>query len=144
MITSEPNSPTALAKASVTPERTPGRMFGRITRRKVATSEAPSDLDASSISRSSSCSTGWTVRTTTSGRKVVTRARDRADPSLSLCTRTRRGATATAASTSDATDLPLDLGHEALARVEEVLLPLRPTAEAELVDRELAGTNREL
>ena len=30
MITSDPNSPTAFAKASATPERIPGRMFGRI------------------------------------------------------------------------------------------------------------------
>src|SRR5439155_11406312 len=82
--------------------------------------------------------------TTTSVRKVVTRPRDRAAPALSLCARIRRGAAATATSTSDATDLPLDLGHESLARVEEVLLHLRPAAEAELVDRELAGTNREL
>ena len=34
MITSDPISPTARAKASATPERIPGRMFGRMTRRK--------------------------------------------------------------------------------------------------------------
>ena len=43
MITSEPNSPTAFANASATPERIPGRMFGKTTRRKVCSSEAPSD-----------------------------------------------------------------------------------------------------
>ena len=37
MITSEPNSPTAFANASATPERIPGRMFGRTIRRKVVT-----------------------------------------------------------------------------------------------------------
>ena len=35
MITSEPNSPTAFANASATPERIPGRMFGKTIRRKV-------------------------------------------------------------------------------------------------------------
>ena len=35
MITSEPNSPTAFANASATPERIPGRMFGRMTRTNV-------------------------------------------------------------------------------------------------------------
>ena len=58
MITSEPNSPTALAKASATPERIPGRMFGKTTRLKVWNSVAPSDLAACSISWSSSSSTG--------------------------------------------------------------------------------------
>ena len=35
MITSAPNSPTAFANASATPDRIPGRMFGKTTRRKV-------------------------------------------------------------------------------------------------------------
>ncbi len=43
MITSEPNSPTAFANASATPDRIPGRMFGKTTRRKVCSSEAPSE-----------------------------------------------------------------------------------------------------
>ena len=64
MITSAPNSPTAFAKASATPERIPGRMFGRTMRRKVVASDAPSECAACSSSGSSSCSTGWTVRTT--------------------------------------------------------------------------------
>ena len=51
MITSEPISPTARAKASATPERIPGRMFGRTTRRKTVTSDAPSERAACSISR---------------------------------------------------------------------------------------------
>src|SRR5206468_2306340 len=81
--------------------------------------------------------------TTTTVKNVVTTPRDRAAPALSLCARTRRGA-ATATSTSDATHLPLDLGHQALARVEEVLLHLRPAAEPELVDRELPRPDGEL
>ena len=44
MITSEPNSPTAFANASATPERIPGRMFGRTTRRNVVALDAPSEL----------------------------------------------------------------------------------------------------
>ncbi len=64
MITSEPISPTALANASAKPERIPGRMFGKITRRNVVSDEAPSEAAASSISRSSSTRTGCTVRTT--------------------------------------------------------------------------------
>ena len=43
MITSEPNSPTAFANASATPERIPGGMFGRTTRRNVCSCEAPSE-----------------------------------------------------------------------------------------------------
>jgi hypothetical protein len=39
-------------------------MFGKTTRRKVCSELAPSDFAASSTSASSSCSTGWTVRTT--------------------------------------------------------------------------------
>ena len=64
MSTSAPISPTARAKASATPERMPGRMFGRTMLRKTRSSLAPSERAASSISRSSSSSTGCTVRTT--------------------------------------------------------------------------------
>jgi hypothetical protein len=41
-----------------------GIRLGSTTRRKVVNDEAPSERDASSTSRSSSASTGWTVRTT--------------------------------------------------------------------------------
>ena len=64
MITSDPTSPIAFANASATPERIPGRMFGRTMLRNVLGSDAPSERDASSISRSSSVRTGCTVRTT--------------------------------------------------------------------------------
>ena len=64
MMTSEPNSPTAFAKARAIPERMPGRMFGRTMRRKFFHSDAPRDLAACSISTSSSWRTGCTVRTT--------------------------------------------------------------------------------
>ncbi len=64
MSTTEPNSPTARANARATPERIAGSRFGKTTRRKMAKRFAPSDAAASSISRSSSFSTGWTVRTT--------------------------------------------------------------------------------
>ncbi len=50
MITSEPNSPTAFANASATPERIPGSTFGKTTRRKVCQFYAPSDFAACSIS----------------------------------------------------------------------------------------------
>ena len=59
-----PNSPTARAKASATPERMAGTRFGRITRRKIVKPPAPREAAASSISRSSSCTTGCTERTT--------------------------------------------------------------------------------
>ena len=62
--TTEPNSPTARANASATPERIPGSRFGNTIRRNVASRPAPSDEAASSISVSSSSSTGCTVRTT--------------------------------------------------------------------------------
>ena len=50
MITRAPISPTARANARATPERMPGRMLGSTTRRKIVSSEAPSDRAASSIS----------------------------------------------------------------------------------------------
>ena len=64
MITSDPNSPTAFANASATPERIPGRMLGKTTRRNVVSCDAPSECAACSTSGSSSSSTGCTVRTT--------------------------------------------------------------------------------
>src|SRR5581483_2991011 len=64
MITSAPISPTARANARVTPERMPGRIVGSTIRRNTVRLPAPSDRAASSISVSSSCSTGCTVRTT--------------------------------------------------------------------------------
>src|SRR6266545_3034626 len=67
--TTAPNSPTARAKASATPERIAGSRFGKMMRRKIAKRDAPSDAAASSISRSSSSSTGCTVRTA-NGRSI--------------------------------------------------------------------------
>src|SRR6266516_1414856 len=64
MMTSAPNSPIALASASAIPERTPGKMLGKITRLNEVRPEAPSERAASSASGSSSCRTGCTVRTT--------------------------------------------------------------------------------
>src|SRR6476469_8031123 len=46
------------------PDRMAGTRLGRTTRRKVVVEDAPSEAAASSISRSSSCTTGWTERTT--------------------------------------------------------------------------------
>jgi len=62
--TSEPNSPTARAKLSATPEMIAGARLGRTTRRSTVSGLAPSDSAASSIETSSSCSTGCTERTT--------------------------------------------------------------------------------
>src|SRR5205085_5979073 len=79
MITSAPIAPTAGANASVTTERSPGRIVGRTMRLKTVRSAAPSERAASSISLSSSCSTGCTVRTTNgsvtnrSARKIAVR-----------------------------------------------------------------------
>src|SRR6187200_243865 len=64
MRTTEPNSPTARAKLIAAPERIAGTRFGSTMRRKIVRSPAPSDAAASSISRSSSMTTGWTERTT--------------------------------------------------------------------------------
>ena len=64
MSTSEPNSPTARAKASPPPAMIAGARFGRMMRRNTVARLAPSDSAACSISRSSSSSTGWTARTT--------------------------------------------------------------------------------
>ena len=54
----------ARAKASAMPERIAGRRFGRTIRRKTVWPRAPSEAAASSISRSSSSSTGCTLRIT--------------------------------------------------------------------------------
>ena len=62
--TSEPYSLIARAKASAAPAAIAGTSEGRITRRNVVSRLAPSDAAASSTSRSSVSSTGWTVRTT--------------------------------------------------------------------------------
>ena len=62
--TTEPNSPTARANASAAPESIAGVRFGRTIRRNTVQLEAPSEIAASSISRSSSISTGCTERTT--------------------------------------------------------------------------------
>jgi hypothetical protein len=62
--TTEPNSPTARAKASAAPEMIAGTRFGSTIRRNTVSDPAPSDTAASSISRSSSISTGCTARTT--------------------------------------------------------------------------------
>ena len=64
MSTTAPNSPTARANASATPERIAGSRFGKMIRRKIGERRAPSEAAASSISRSSSSSTGCTARTT--------------------------------------------------------------------------------
>ena len=62
--TTEPNSPTARANASAAPETIAGTRLGRMIRANVCRALAPSDAAASSISRSSSSSTGWTERMT--------------------------------------------------------------------------------
>ena len=59
-----PNSPIARPNPSAAPDRIAGRRFGSTIRRKVVNELAPSDVAASSISRSSSSSTGWTARVT--------------------------------------------------------------------------------
>ncbi len=64
MRTTDPNSPTARANASAAPETIAPVRFGNTIRRKTASEPAPSDAAASSISRSSASSTGWTARTT--------------------------------------------------------------------------------
>ena len=62
--TSEPNSPTARAKLSATPERIAGARLGSTIRRRIVPGRAPNEAAASSIARSSSSSTGCTERTT--------------------------------------------------------------------------------
>ena len=63
MRTTEPNSPTARAKARPAPAGPTGRTLGRRTRRSTWRGDAPSEAAASSVSASSSASTGWTLRT---------------------------------------------------------------------------------
>ena len=63
MSTIEPNSPTAFERERGAGQHA-GSRFGRTMRRKVVNGRAPSEAAASSISRSSSRSTGWTARTT--------------------------------------------------------------------------------
>ena len=74
--TTAPNSPTARANASATPDRIAGSRFGKTIRRKIANEPAPSEAAASSISVSSSSSTGCTARTT-KGRVTNSSARSR-------------------------------------------------------------------
>ena len=62
--TNEPNSPTARAKLSATPEMIAGVRLGSTILRRIVAGPAPSDAAASSIETSSSCSTGCTERTT--------------------------------------------------------------------------------
>ena len=62
--TSEPNSPTARAKLSATPEMIAGVRLGSTIRLSTVSGLAPSDSAASSIETSSSISTGCTERTT--------------------------------------------------------------------------------
>ena len=62
--TTEPNSPTARANASPAPPSSAGYSAGRMIRRNVVQPLAPSEAAASSASRSTSISTGWTERTT--------------------------------------------------------------------------------
>ena len=63
MSTTEPNSPMQRAKRERRPVRIAGTRFGRTIRRMTVSGDAPSDAAASSMSRSSSSSTGWTDRT---------------------------------------------------------------------------------
>ncbi len=60
----EPNSPSARAKASAIPAPRPGRRLGKMMRRKIVKLPAPSEAAAASISRSISSSSGCTARTT--------------------------------------------------------------------------------
>jgi hypothetical protein len=69
----EPYSPTARAKASATPVSTAGASAGSTTLNTVCRRVAPSVAEASSTSRSRSCNTGCTVRTT-NGRPMKIRA----------------------------------------------------------------------
>ena len=61
---SEPYSPSARAKASMMPATIPGSRLGKMIRRKMVKPPAPSEVAASSISRSISISSGCTERTT--------------------------------------------------------------------------------
>jgi hypothetical protein len=76
-ITTEPNSPTARAKARAAPASRAGAMVGSTIRRKLVTGPAPRQRAASSMSGSMASSTGWTERTT-NGR--VTKARASTTP----------------------------------------------------------------
>ena len=62
--TSDPNSPTARAKASAVPVRIAGARLGRMIRRTIVSGFAPSEAAASSISVSSSIRVGCTARMT--------------------------------------------------------------------------------
>ena len=61
MSTTDPNSPTARAKARPAPASMAGARPGRTTRHSTWRGEAPREAAASSVSASSSASTGWTA-----------------------------------------------------------------------------------
>src|SRR3984957_20356804 len=62
--TNDPISPTERANDSAAPDRIAGRSAGSTTRLKIVALDAPRLAAASSASRSTSSSTGWTERTT--------------------------------------------------------------------------------
>ena len=64
MRTTDPNSPMQRAKPRAEPVRMAGARLGNTILRSTAGDDAPSEAAASSMSRSSSSSTGWTERTT--------------------------------------------------------------------------------
>ena len=64
MSTTEPYSPIARANASAVPAATAGMIVGSTIRRNTVSGPAPSEVAASSTSRSIAISTGCTVRTT--------------------------------------------------------------------------------
>src|SRR6185436_20275191 len=74
----------------------------------------------------------------------MTRPRARAAETAAPGSVARGRVTVPASAASVATHLPLDLGEDPAADVEEVLLHLRPAAEPELVDREQLRPCREL
>ena len=88
MRTTEPNSPMARAKARPAPASMAGATLGRTMRRSTTVLEAPREAAASSVSRSSSASTGWTERTE-KGR--VTKARAKRMPIRVPATLTPKG-----------------------------------------------------
>src|SRR5438477_174928 len=108
-----------------------GTRFGSTIRRKTVNRPAPSEAAASSISRSSSRSVGWTVRTTNGS---VTNPSHRVPAHGGSGARARRGRDGAATATALLAKPRLDLGHDSRLGIEEALLHLRPAAE--LLDRE--------
>ncbi len=74
MKTTDPYSPRARAKARVVPVMRGGKIWGRVTRRKIFNRDAPRLAAASSWAGSSSSRTGCSVRTT-KGRPIKVSAR---------------------------------------------------------------------